>query len=616
MGSGVSSRPDGFKNDPRGTGFPDNALEEVGDDEADIEQTLNTVGNNNNDDSMSRGSFSERYGGDHSTMGTDSVDESRGERKNEEDDFNFAYDLPMSQMSTGTLEGSSSLRNRKGEKYYSTGLSAHLKRSMMADMDYMDEDSSSAGNSMGTGKRSKAGKIAAHFVMDHFLIERSRVTVASMFMQELQPVSFKSGDILCEQGDAEGALYILEKGVLQFIIDGVVAGTMQTKGLFGELSLVYEKPQVATVECITDCNLWCLKQEGFRRVQGILAMESLSNTYATTQKTLASLNKDFDVTKAQPKDQSKYREKDFEEVELLQEGSFGRVAVVRHENSGKEFIMKVQVRNADANATADRNDLAENKCINEVNALIACESPFVVKVHASFERDRIHSVLLEYCVHGDLMDVMVALGTLPHNTCIFYCGCICEALSKVHSMSFVHRDLKPENCLISRSGYLKLADFGFAKKLPAIVNLGNGRTEISTLAFTMCGTPEFMAPEFCLSTGYDRSCDWWALGCIVYEMFMGRNPFDFDGDLSQTFKEICLIGMKKRQIGIHAQFRKMFPVAASIIKGLLSPVDIRLGKDRDIWGHEFLKDLDRNSLRRRELEAPTVTKKLTKKEES
>ena len=82
-----------------------------------------------------------------------------------------------------------------------------------------------------------------------------------------------------------------------------------------------------------------------------------------------------------------------------------------------------------------------------------------------------------------------------------------------------------------------------AKRLPSTVQLPSGGTEVVTLAFTMCGTPEFMAPEFVLSTGYSKGIDWWALGCILVEMYSGRSPFEFDGDLKKTFKQVCLIGM-------------------------------------------------------------------------
>ena len=76
-------------------------------------------------------------------------------------------------------------------------------------------------------------------------------------------------------------------------------------------------------------------------------------------------------------------------------------------------------------------------------------------------------------------------------------------------MNIVYRDLKPENLLVSVDGYLKLTDFGFAK---VVVN----RT------YTLCGTPEYIAPEILLNKGHGKPVDYWALGILIYEMNHGN----------------------------------------------------------------------------------------------
>jgi len=78
----------------------------------------------------------------------------------------------------------------------------------------------------------------------------------------------------------------------------------------------------------------------------------------------------------------------------------------------------------------------------------------------------------------------------------------------------VYRDLKPENLLIGKDGYLKLTDFGFAKRL-----------EKPYRTWTLCGTPEYIAPEILLNKGHSFSVDWWALGILLFEMFTGNPPF-------------------------------------------------------------------------------------------
>ena len=82
----------------------------------------------------------------------------------------------------------------------------------------------------------------------------------------------------------------------------------------------------------------------------------------------------------------------------------------------------------------------------------------------------------------------------------------------MHGMDIIYRDLKPENLLVSGDGYLKLTDFGFAK-------IVKGRT------YTLCGTPEYIAPEILLNKGHGKPVDWWTFGCILYEMLCGVPPF-------------------------------------------------------------------------------------------
>jgi len=82
----------------------------------------------------------------------------------------------------------------------------------------------------------------------------------------------------------------------------------------------------------------------------------------------------------------------------------------------------------------------------------------------------------------------------------------------LQSKDIVYRDLKPENIMIAHDGYLKLIDFGFAKVCPK-------RT------YTICGTPEYIAPEILLNSGHGKPVDWWTLGILLYEMLAGYPPF-------------------------------------------------------------------------------------------
>ena len=101
----------------------------------------------------------------------------------------------------------------------------------------------------------------------------------------------------------------------------------------------------------------------------------------------------------------------------------------------------------------------------------------------------------------------------------FYAACIVDVFEHIHSYGIVYRDLKPENVLIDKYGYVKLADFGFAKK-------------VIDKTYTLCGTPEYLAPEVVLGTGHDKGVDYWGIGILIYEMLVGMSPFadEYDED--------------------------------------------------------------------------------------
>ena len=90
-------------------------------------------------------------------------------------------------------------------------------------------------------------------------------------------------------------------------------------------------------------------------------------------------------------------------------------------------------------------------------------------------------------------------GPLTEEQARFHVASVICGLEYLHEHNVVWRDLKPENLLIDKSGYLKIADFGFAKKLPP-----------GQKTHTLCGTPEYLAPELVTQAGHTRAVDWCA----------------------------------------------------------------------------------------------------------
>lgn len=145
--------------------------------------------------------------------------------------------------------------------------------------------------------------------------------------------------------------------------------------------------------------------------------------------------------------------------------------------------------------------------------------------------------------------------------------------------------------MINSNGYLKLTDFGFAKI-------------VETKTYTLCGTPEYIAPEIILNKGHSKPVDWWTLGILLYEMLVGIDPFNHD-DPMMIYQNI-IKGKIKFPKNIN-------PDAKSLIKHLLTgDVTKRYGclkgGVKDIIEHRFFKDYDWRSLLFMTLEVPYVPK--------
>lgn len=202
------------------------------------------------------------------------------------------------------------------------------------------------------------------------------------------------------------------------------------------------------------------------------------------------------------------RRSDLERVGRLGVGAFGVVTLEMDRRTGKTYALKavskgylVQLR-------------MENSVLNEKKILKMVDSPFVVRLVATYNgRDHVY-FLLEAALGGELFTTYERFrlyGKEPHAR--FYVGCVAEALSQLHERDVVYRDLKPENLLLDARGYCKLTDMGLAKVV-------QGKT------YTLVGTPDYMAPEVILSLGHGKPVDWWMLGVLLFELLSGRAPFE------------------------------------------------------------------------------------------
>ena len=224
---------------------------------------------------------------------------------------------------------------------------------------------------------------------------------------------------------------------------------------------------------------------------------------------------------------------------------------------------------------------------NEIKILSMIEHPFVVHFGGFTQDEKYLYIALELINGGELFTYLRGVGRFPIDQARFYIAQIISIFEYLHGKNIIYRDLKPENILIDKSGYLKLTDFGFAKVI-------DGRT------YTLCGTPEYLAPEIILNKGHGKPVDWWTTGILLYEMIAGIDPFS-DDDPMMVYQKILKGKIK---------FPSSFPSnAKSLVKHLLvQDLSKRYGNlkngVKDITGHRFFKSFDWNKLIKKELTPP------------
>uniref|UniRef100_A0A803JSN0 cGMP-dependent protein kinase n=1 Tax=Xenopus tropicalis TaxID=8364 RepID=A0A803JSN0_XENTR len=219
----------------------------------------------------------------------------------------------------------------------------------------------------------------------------------------------------------------------------------------------------------------------------------------------------------------------FENLEIvttLGVGGFGRVELVKVKNENLVFALKCIKKRHIVDNRQQEHIHSEKNILEE-----AC-SPFIVKLYCTFKDNKYVYMLLEACLGGELWSILRDRGSFDEPTAKFCTGCVTEAFEYLHQKGVLYRDLKPENLLLDSEGYVKLVDFGFAKKI-----FPGQKT------WTFCGTPEYVAPEVILNKGHSFSVDFWSLGILLYELLTGSPPFT--GPDQMIIYNLILQGIEK-----------------------------------------------------------------------
>mmetsp|Transcript_5364 Transcript_5364/g.13078 ORF Transcript_5364/g.13078 Transcript_5364/m.13078 type:complete len:479 (+) Transcript_5364:3-1439(+) len=200
-------------------------------------------------------------------------------------------------------------------------------------------------------------------------------------------------------------------------------------------------------------------------------------------------------------------------VSKLGRGGFGTATLVRQRSTGILYSVKVSQPRGRAESNFKPRDLA-------LEDRVALRHPFIVRMLKSFTIEGMKVSLFDFVRGPELRHLLDSVPIIIKENAPFYLAQIVLALEYLATQKVVHRDLKPENILMCEKGYLKIADFGLAVSHDIEEHCDSLQPRKNEFA----GTVSYASPEMILK-GDDTLTDWWALGVIAYEMFMGHHPF-------------------------------------------------------------------------------------------
>lgn len=406
------------------------------------------------------------------------------------------------------------------------------------------------------------------------LLANERAAIA----ESLEEITFENGHVICRQGDQGDTFYIVKKGHCIVDKDGEQVHEYFEGGYFGERALLKDEPRAATIKADGKVQCLMLDRQAFEFLLGPLGdiMEKGLSRYDASQEDKSPEPKTHleDIAR-----------EDLIEIGTLGKGSFGHVKLVKHRSTGKTYALKA-VSKAQVVQLGQQDHI-----MSEKNVMAMLNHPTLIRLHNTYQtRDHLY-FLLEVSLGGELFSVLRNRTVFDEDTARFFTACVVLAFEYMHNRKVIYRDLKPENLLLDARGYIKVTDFGFAKVV-------HDRT------WTLCGTPDYLAPEVVSGQGHGKGVDWWTLGILVYEMLASYPPF-YDEDPMKTYAKI---------MHGHVQFPKHFsPQSIDLIQKLLHPkatkrLGVVKGGADNIKKHPWFRDagFDWDALEKGTMKAPIV----------
>lgn len=283
-----------------------------------------------------------------------------------------------------------------------------------------------------------------------------------------------------------------------------------------------------------------------------------------------------------PNPQEKIGVDSFDFLKTVGKGGFGKVVKAQKKDTKKIYAIKVMEKAHILKKERDFKNLMSERKILQNN------SCFLVHLHYAFQTETDFYLVMDFMDGGDLhYHWKSAQRRFPEKVVQFLSAQLVLALSYLHSCGVIYRDLKPQNILLDSTGNICLADFGLSKEVAS-----------ETMAHTACGTPTYSAPEVLEASPYNKSIDYWSLGIVIYQLLVGKPPFEYTGDFAKLLKSITSGKIQYPQ-------ELLSENAVLLLQGLLQRDPQKRLDDPDIIKrHPFFKGIDWEKLSVKKVSSP------------
>jgi tRNA A-37 threonylcarbamoyl transferase component Bud32 len=335
----------------------------------------------------------------------------------------------------------------------------------------------------------------------------------------LDRATFEAGQKILIQGNTGDEFFIILDGsVSVYVADKggseTKVATLSKGDYFGEKALLSSDVRGAT--CIADSLVTCLTLERDEFLSMFGSFDELLNKDPNATIETAPPSVDISGPGSFALDISL---SDLDIRATLGIGAFGRVKLCRYNAKDQYYALKCQSKKGITESGLQEHVLQEMRIMRRI------DHPYIARLFSALQDSSYIYFVLELLQGGELFTHLRNRGKLSEQSARFYGATVVYAFTTLHAKKIAYRDLKPENLVMDANGFVKLVDFGLAKQL------------LSGKTWTLCGTPDYLAPEIILNEGHDLAVDYWALGVLLYEMVVGAPPF-YAEDPMEVYEKI------------------------------------------------------------------------------